>query len=59
MRPPADLISKARENILGGISYELPALDLRESLESLGEIVGETINEEVLDKIFSTFCIGK
>lgn len=54
-----DLISKARENILGGISYELPALDLRESLESLGEIAGETINEEVLDRIFSTFCIGK
>jgi len=55
----AGLLSKARENILEGISPELAAFDLRESLESLGEIAGETINEEVLDRIFSTFCIGK
>ncbi len=55
----ARLLSRARENILEGISPEFVALDLRESLESLGEIVGETINEEVLDRIFSSFCIGK
>ena len=53
------LLSSARENILKDISPEFISLDLRESLESLGEIVGETINEDVLDRIFSSFCIGK
>jgi Predicted GTPase len=53
------LLSSARENILKDISPEFVSLDLRESLESLGEIVGETINEDVLDRIFSNFCIGK
>ena len=53
------LLSKARENIFEGISPEFAALDLRESLESMGEIVGKTINEDVLDRIFSAFCIGK
>ena len=38
---------------------ELIAVDLRGCLRSLGEIVGETASEEILDQIFSRFCIGK
>ena len=38
---------------------ELSSSDIRAALESLGEIVGRGDREEVLDKIFSTFCIGK
>jgi tRNA modification GTPase len=54
-----DLLSKARDSILQGLSPEFPAFDIRQALESLGEIAGETVTEEVLDRIFSTFCIGK
>ncbi len=54
-----DLLSKARDGILQGLSPEFPAFDIRQALESLGEIAGETVTEEVLDRIFSTFCIGK
>ena len=31
----------------------------RSALEALGEIVGETTPEDVLDRIFDSFCIGK
>ena len=38
---------------------EIIAVDLRGALEALGEIVGEVFTEDLLDKIFSQFCIGK
>jgi len=38
---------------------EIIAVDLRSALEALGEVVGEVFTEDLLDKIFSQFCIGK
>ncbi|OAG27612.1 tRNA uridine-5-carboxymethylaminomethyl(34) synthesis GTPase MnmE [Thermodesulfatator autotrophicus] len=38
---------------------ELVAIDLRDALASLGEITGETTTEDLLDRIFSSFCLGK
>jgi len=42
-----------------GIPSDLIALDIRRSLQYLGEITGEITNEDQLDYIFSKFCIGK
>lgn len=42
-----------------GQSMELVAFELREALHHLGQITGETCTEEILDEIFSRFCIGK
>jgi len=50
---------QAHENLANAMSPEFIALDLREALDSLGEIVGITATEDILDRIFSTFCIGK
>jgi len=42
------------------LSYgELIALDLREALDLLGQVTGETTPDDILDLIFSQFCIGK
>jgi len=49
----------AKNNILTGMSLEFAAFDLREALDNLDEITGRKINDEILDKIFSSFCIGK
>jgi tRNA modification GTPase len=41
------------------VSLELVALDLRIAVNAVGEIVGKTTTEDLLDSIFSQFCLGK
>ena len=43
----------------GGLGLELAALDLRIAANAVGEIVGKTTTDDLLDAIFSQFCIGK
>jgi tRNA modification GTPase len=50
---------QARQNMIKKFSADVVACDLREALGFLGEIVGETTSEHVLERIFSNFCIGK
>jgi tRNA modification GTPase len=50
---------RAKEGMEGKIPIELVALELRSCLDYLGDIGGKTTTEEVLDFIFSQFCIGK
>jgi tRNA modification GTPase len=52
-------ISQAIKSSEAGMVQELLAVDLRCSLNFLGEIVGETTSDEILDQIFAEFCIGK
>ena len=42
-----------------GLPEEVAASELREALHRLGEVTGETATEDLLDRIFSSFCIGK
>ncbi|MDQ5987510.1 MAG: tRNA modification GTPase MnmE [Syntrophus sp. SKADARSKE-3] len=53
------LISQAAVTVASGVSYELAVADIHEAVDSLGEISGRTLTDAVLDRIFSTFCIGK
>ena len=39
--------------------FELVSIDIKEAMDSLGEITGIIANEDMLDRIFSRFCIGK
>jgi tRNA modification GTPase len=54
-----EALSQALASLAANLSWEFIILDLRRALEALGEIVGETTSEEILDRIFSQFCIGK
>ena len=49
----------AIEEIRQQTSFEFIAIDIREAIDSLGEIIGDTAKEDVVDQIFSRFCIGK
>ena len=61
-----DALRRAREATLrtieafrNDLTLELVALDLRIAVNAVGEIVGKTATEDLLDSIFSQFCIGK
>ncbi len=48
-----------RDRLREGVVLDLVAVDLRIATNAIGEIVGKTTTEDLLDSIFSTFCIGK
>ena len=61
-----DALEKARNalqdafrSLQTNMPYELVALDLRIALDQLGLVVGKTTTDDILDRIFSQFCVGK
>ncbi|HRD82567.1 MAG TPA: tRNA uridine-5-carboxymethylaminomethyl(34) synthesis GTPase MnmE [Saprospiraceae bacterium] len=55
----SESLSDALRSIETGISGDFIAMDIRRALTFLGEITGEISSEDLLDSIFSRFCIGK
>lgn len=61
-----DALQRARSHTLhtiealrSNLTLELAAMDLRIAVNAVGEIVGKTATDDILDSIFSQFCIGK
>jgi tRNA modification GTPase len=54
-----DALNRTAEVASLGLSEDLVIVELREALEHLGHIVGAVYTDDVLDRIFSKFCIGK
>ena len=52
-------LDRAIRSIESNLPLDLCATDLREALAHLGDITGETMNEHVIDRVFSDFCVGK
>lgn len=52
-------LDRAIQAIQTNQPLDLSATDLREALAHLGDITGETMNEHVIDRVFSDFCVGK
>ena len=53
-----EFITSAIDNIFD-ISLDCVAVDIKSAWEKLGEITGETTSEDIIDAIFSKFCLGK
>ncbi len=54
-----DYIRNARKGLADGMTGDFLSIDLRAALKELGSITGEISTEDLLDSIFSRFCIGK
>ncbi len=55
----AESLEAALAGLENGQAEELLAIDIKHSIDSLGTITGETASLDILDNIFSNFCIGK
>lgn len=55
----AEALEKAAERCTENIQLDLCSIDLSEALNVLGQITGDSISEELLNTIFSRFCVGK
>ncbi len=59
LKEASSYFQAAKEAIRDGAPFEIVAFELRSGLDSLGQIVGETTPDEILNRIFEQFCIGK
>ena len=52
-------LTAAKQTCLNGLPVDLVAIDIRGAAENLGEITGDTLQADVIDRIFADFCLGK
>jgi tRNA modification GTPase len=59
LRRAQERLSQAQASCTAGVSRELIAGDVRLTLDELGQILGVVVTDDILDRLFSRFCIGK
>jgi tRNA modification GTPase len=59
LRESRDYLAKARGAVAAGVPHEMLLLDLYAALRPIDAITGATTADDILNRIFSTFCIGK
>ena len=52
-------LGELRRGVAEEQPFDLLAVDLKEALDALGEITGEVSSQEILNTVFSRFCVGK
>ena len=54
-----DCVCRAMDDMRAGIAEDLVSIGLREAYVALGEILGLEVSDDIVDRIFSEFCVGK
>lgn len=54
-----DALKRAADTLGLGFPADIISVDLEEALAALGEVTGQSVSDEVVEKIFSSFCLGK
>lgn len=52
-------VSLALDALKDGVPFDILYVDLEDALSALGEVTGATVQEEIIDEVFSRFCVGK
>ena len=59
LKKSINIIKEIEKSIQKNVPIDLIEVDIRNLWDTLGEITGETYKDELLDEIFSNFCLGK
>ena len=59
LKKSLEILEESLKNINNDISIDIIEMDLKNAWQTLGEIIGQTYTDELLDEIFSRFCLGK
>ena len=52
-------LGDALEALEGGVPIDMASVDIRGAWQALGEVTGDTVDEQIVERIFSKFCVGK
>ena len=52
-------IEEAKEAVLNNLPIDIISISIKQSLEDLGKITGQNVSEDIINEIFSKFCLGK
>ena len=55
----SEAISRARRSLSLGITPDAVLTDVEEAMTALGEVIGRTVREDITNRIFERFCVGK
>ena len=59
IRKAIDALEQAKQGLEQEMPIDIIAVSLKEALEDLSEITGENVSEDIINNIFSKFCLGK
>ena len=59
IRKAEENIEKAMETIESLMPVDIISIHIKEALNDLGEITGKNVSQNIIDEIFSKFCLGK
>ena len=59
IKDAVEALRDALATIASDLPYDLASIDLQLAADALGKITGETVQEDIIDRIFERFCVGK
>jgi len=59
LKEALDILKNVSSDIKRKVPVDIVSIDLTNSADLLGQIIGESVKEDIIEKIFKSFCLGK